>query len=514
MSSCRTCRCFTPSAGGSSWSGRCYWGATYTFARDPSIGTLLADLAAVRPTVFLSVPKKWEELHEHAQREAGGDDPDAIAGALRKLTGSNLKTGISAAGFLDPLVFKSVQRAGIDLCSGYGTTEGTGGITMTPPARYREGSIGVPLPGIETRIESDGELLVRGPYVMEGYFRPEEGGSGIDDQGWFSTGDIVRADEDGYLWIIDRKKEIYKNRKGQGRSLRSGWRNLFRDFDVVAQVVRGRRPKGTSTRCSCGRTTRPAPTSNASTPWTCGPCSLRSWCQPTAFLLPSNVSSRSRSCLARCPKSMGSSRPRAPSSARSWEQHWSDLIEPMYRQVHLDLSVNDTLVRIPNWLLRELGAPRSEVECNDGMLRVRGRALALQALGSGRVKVGGPRLWCRGEAHSTWGRCSPRPRPGSEMTRSASSWGDQAFLSLTSRRKERAVGIEVLEASAPSRVPSSYAALVGSPSHSLSTLHAAAVLLQAGGDGAMDAIAHLQSGLMAPAEDTASLCPHDPDARC
>ena len=81
------------------------------------------------------------------------------------------------------------------ITSGYGMTEATGGITMTPPGEYVDGSIGKPLPGIECVRAEDGELLIRGAYVSPGYFKPEgEEAEAHDAEGWFHTGDLVSID--------------------------------------------------------------------------------------------------------------------------------------------------------------------------------------------------------------------------------------------------------------------------------------------------------------------------------
>ncbi|HEY6100226.1 MAG TPA: AMP-binding protein, partial [Anaeromyxobacter sp.] len=143
--------------------GSLFWGATYVFARSTAQASLLEDFKRVKPTVFISVPKKWMELHEAAVWEAASDDPDDLVAHVRAITGGRLRHGLSAAGYLDPGVFRAFQAAGVEVCSGYGMTEATGGITMTPPGEYVDDSIGKPLPGIACRRADDGELLIRGP---------------------------------------------------------------------------------------------------------------------------------------------------------------------------------------------------------------------------------------------------------------------------------------------------------------------------------------------------------------
>src|SRR5512146_2584959 len=130
------------------------------------------------------------ELHDAAAWEAGAQRDDEIPAHLRAITGGRLRYGLSAAGYLDPVVFHAFHSAGTELCSGYGMTEATGGVTMTPPGHYLDASAGRPLPGIECHRADDGELLIRGPYVSPGYLRPADGERGPDADGWFHTEDL------------------------------------------------------------------------------------------------------------------------------------------------------------------------------------------------------------------------------------------------------------------------------------------------------------------------------------
>ncbi len=98
----------------------------------------------VRPSVFISIPKKWYQFYEAVEKEINilsGSDEE-IRNAVHKLSGGNLKWGLSAAGHLDVEVFQFFQQNGIELMSGFGMTEATGGITMTPPGEYKAGSLG------------------------------------------------------------------------------------------------------------------------------------------------------------------------------------------------------------------------------------------------------------------------------------------------------------------------------------------------------------------------------------
>ncbi len=229
--------------------GCVFWGATYCFARDPSIESLARQMREIEATVLISVPMKWMQLYELIRQTVdviSADDADIRKG-VRGQTGPGLRWGLSAAGYLDPEIFRFFQRNGIELMSGFGMTEATGGITMTPPGRYKEESLGPALPGIALALADDGELIVRGPYVMQGYLDPPEGVESFDDQGWFHTGDLMEMGDDGFLQIVDRKKEIYKNIHGETIAPQKV-ENLFRDFDSVGRIflVGDHRPYNTA----------------------------------------------------------------------------------------------------------------------------------------------------------------------------------------------------------------------------------------------------------------------------
>ena len=205
--------------------GMLFWRGTYVFAGNPSAETLLAGLQQVQPSGLISIPLRWVQIRERTLAAmAPAHTPEERLAAFRAVVGGRLCWGLSAAGYLEPKVFQHFQRHGVELCSGFGMTEATGGITMTPPGDYVSGSVGLPLPGIRLRFTEVGEMLISGPYV--GRYLAEEGrdfelapAPGLepadDDAGWLPTGDVFRPLERGHLSIIDRVKDIYKNDRGQ-----------------------------------------------------------------------------------------------------------------------------------------------------------------------------------------------------------------------------------------------------------------------------------------------------------
>ncbi len=201
--------------------GALFWGGTYTFAGNTSPETLFSLFPRVNPTGFISIPLRWQELYERCQEAIGQvESPAFHEQAVRSVVGSRLSWGLSAAGYLDPAVFLFFNRFGIGLNSGFGMTEATGGITMTPPGRYRENTVGIPLPGVTTRLAGNGELEISGDYIGR-YLEDAGPGDTIpfpspDEQSWWlSTGDVFEVSGDGYHQIVDRVKDIYKNNRGQ-----------------------------------------------------------------------------------------------------------------------------------------------------------------------------------------------------------------------------------------------------------------------------------------------------------
>ncbi len=489
-------------------SGSLFWGATYVFARSTAQASLLEDFRRVKPTIFISVPKKWMELHEAAVWEAASDEADdELVAHLRAITGGRLRYGLSAAGYLDPVVFRAFHRAGTELCSGYGMTEATGGVTMTPPGEYVDDSIGRPLPGIECRRADDGELLIRGAYVSPGYFKPGPGEHGLDAEGWFGTGDLVAIDPAGHFRITGRKKEIYKNRQGQTIAPQR-IENLFRDFEAVSQAFLVGDHREFNTLLVWPNQASPAIEGKP-------PDQVRE-------LLSSLVASANRFlapfervvAFQVLPRALdqehGELTHKHTFKRADVEKIWKPLIDKMYEQKHLALSLEGSFLRIPNWMLREIGVLQHEVSLEGTTLRAGGRGLQVGAVpeAPGAIRVGDLAYAAEGTVVDL-GALLSRPRLwlGNEALRTF--LGEEAFVSLVSRRRKGPGDLRIdarwWPPPAPERIPG-LLALVDQAEPTFHSIHAAGELLRAERPEARRAISHLHVGLAAGQPEQVALC--------
>lgn len=189
---------------------------------------LLPVLQQVRPTIFVAVPRIWQklrigiELQLHANdelRAAFEADAPGVRAAIREKVGlDGLRWALSGAAAIAPDDFSFLQRLGLPVSEIWGMSEcGLG--TGAPPSEARQGTVGRAPRGTELRVVSDGELLLRGPSIMKGYRNdPVQTAEAIDEEGWLHSGDIATLDEDGFVRIVDRKKELIINAGGKNMS--------------------------------------------------------------------------------------------------------------------------------------------------------------------------------------------------------------------------------------------------------------------------------------------------------
>jgi long-chain acyl-CoA synthetase len=216
-----------------------------TLGHTADVKNLMDDLADFKPTFVLAVPRVFEKVYNTAKQRAHGsgkgkifDQAEAVAIAYSEATSDNksapLGLRLKHAAF-DRLVFGKLRAAlggeciaavsggaplgarlghffrgiGVTIYEGYGLTETTAGVTVNRPDALRIGTVGRPVGGVTVRIADDGELLFKSPMVFMGYWKNETATSeAIDPEGWFHTGDIGEIDDDGFVRITGRKKEL------------------------------------------------------------------------------------------------------------------------------------------------------------------------------------------------------------------------------------------------------------------------------------------------------------------
>lgn len=179
-----------------------YTGITSALAE--SAETLVQNLGEVQPTHMSSVPRFYEKL----LTAVSSPDREKMHKRLRDIFGPRIDWLMSGGAPLPTPVAEPYLAAGLLLLQGYGLTETSPVITCNRKNRYKTGTVGLPLPGVEVKIAPDGEILTRGPHVMKGYWKnPQATAEAIKD-GWFYTGDLGSLDAEGFLTITGRKKEL------------------------------------------------------------------------------------------------------------------------------------------------------------------------------------------------------------------------------------------------------------------------------------------------------------------
>ena len=212
--------------------------------RDPL--KIIPNLSEVKPSYFPSVPRIFEKIHgavvSNAEKEGGvkkslfdwaigvgskvreleraGKSPGPllrvqhgladklVLSKIRDVFGGNIEQAVSGAAPINPDILRFFDAAGVLVLEGWGMTETSTAATIATPEVFKFGTIGKPFPGVEVRIADDGEILVKGPNVFQGYYKNEEATRDTLKDGWLHTGDVGEVDEDGYLKITGRKKDI------------------------------------------------------------------------------------------------------------------------------------------------------------------------------------------------------------------------------------------------------------------------------------------------------------------
>ena len=220
-------------------------GATLAYwQRDPL--KIIPDLAEVRPTYFPSVPRIFEKIYTAAtaaaenagglkkavfrwaigvgrrmrETERSGRKPGLllrrqyeiadrqVLSKIRNLFGGRIKVAVSGAAPINPDILRFFDAAGVLVVEGWGMTETSTAATIATPEDFKFGTVGRPFPGCEVKIADDGEILVSGPNVFQGYYKNPEATAETLVDGWLHTGDIGETDAEGYVKITGRKKDI------------------------------------------------------------------------------------------------------------------------------------------------------------------------------------------------------------------------------------------------------------------------------------------------------------------
>lgn len=240
-----------------------------TLAHLPQLERLPQALLQVRPNILLGVPRVYEKVHTQVDLKASkfpqrqiyqwalrvgknnraevlsGRTPNSISWKLAdKLVYAKIRSGIGGrvSIFISggaPLGLPLAQwyaDVGIRIHEGYGLTETSPVIAVNTPGEHRMGSVGKPLGNVKVRIADDGEILVRGPSIFQGYWNKPDETKAAFIEDWFKTGDIGKLDDDGYLYVTDRKKDLIKTSGGKFIAPQP-IENAFKHNPLVAEAV-------------------------------------------------------------------------------------------------------------------------------------------------------------------------------------------------------------------------------------------------------------------------------------
>ena len=236
-----------------------------------SVETLIADIKTVRPTVVASVPRIYEKIYNGVMEARGlkkvligwavrvadrvadlrlaGRRPGGLLALqygladrlvfskVKNAVGGRIRFFVSGGGPLSPTLNRFFYSIGLTILEGYGLTESSPVTNLNTLENLRIGTVGKPVPGTQIRIAADGEIFVRGPQVMKGYYnRPDATAECLSADGWLATGDIGVLDADGFLTITDRKKDLIKTSGGKYVAPQP-IENRLKTHPLVEQVV-------------------------------------------------------------------------------------------------------------------------------------------------------------------------------------------------------------------------------------------------------------------------------------
>ncbi|MBK5257368.1 MAG: long-chain fatty acid--CoA ligase [Vicinamibacteria bacterium] len=246
-----------------------------TIAYAEAFDSVPQNLAEIKPTILISVPRLYEKVMARVRDKVAvapplrkklfafaeatgravfeasqrGEKPSSwltfkhgiadrlVLSKVRAGLGGNIKIAVSGGAALPREIGMFFGAMGIPILEGYGLTETSPVIAVNTPSTNRLGSVGKPIEGVEVKIAEDGEILTRGPHVMRGYFnKPEATAEVIDRDGFFHTGDIGRLDQDGYLYITDRKKDLIVTSAGKNIAPQA-IENILKTHPLIGEIV-------------------------------------------------------------------------------------------------------------------------------------------------------------------------------------------------------------------------------------------------------------------------------------